>query len=87
MITSRLSTRDSLLFVYGTLRPFVDIPIARWQGATIGRIVKSARVDSLAGALSYVDGLRFATRARACCYVPNPARRLARTNSCTRSAA
>jgi gamma-glutamylcyclotransferase (GGCT)/AIG2-like uncharacterized protein YtfP len=30
MISSRLSRRDSLLFVYGTLRPFVDIPLARW---------------------------------------------------------
>jgi gamma-glutamylcyclotransferase (GGCT)/AIG2-like uncharacterized protein YtfP len=30
MISSRLTERDSLLFVYGTLRPFVDIPMARW---------------------------------------------------------
>jgi gamma-glutamylcyclotransferase (GGCT)/AIG2-like uncharacterized protein YtfP len=30
MISSRRSRRDSLLFVYGTLRPFVDIPMARW---------------------------------------------------------
>lgn len=30
MISSRLSTRDSLLFVYGTLRPFVDVPMGRW---------------------------------------------------------
>lgn len=30
MISSRLTARDSLLFVYGTLRPFVDIPMARW---------------------------------------------------------
>jgi gamma-glutamylcyclotransferase (GGCT)/AIG2-like uncharacterized protein YtfP len=30
MIASRRSGRDSLLFVYGTLRPFVDIPMARW---------------------------------------------------------
>lgn len=30
MIASRLIGRDSLLFVYGTLRPFVDIPMARW---------------------------------------------------------
>jgi gamma-glutamylcyclotransferase (GGCT)/AIG2-like uncharacterized protein YtfP len=34
MITSRLLGRDSLLFVYGTLRPFVDVEMARWlQGA------------------------------------------------------
>jgi|SRR5688572_25741855 gamma-glutamylcyclotransferase (GGCT)/AIG2-like uncharacterized protein YtfP len=30
MISSRLVGRDSLLFVYGTLRPFVDIEMARW---------------------------------------------------------
>ena len=30
MISRRLVGRDSLLFVYGTLRPFVDIEMARW---------------------------------------------------------
>jgi gamma-glutamylcyclotransferase (GGCT)/AIG2-like uncharacterized protein YtfP len=30
MISSRLTRRDSLLFVYGTLRPFVDIAMAKW---------------------------------------------------------
>ncbi len=30
MISSRRTGRDSLLFVYGTLRPFIDIPMARW---------------------------------------------------------
>jgi gamma-glutamylcyclotransferase (GGCT)/AIG2-like uncharacterized protein YtfP len=30
MISSRRVRRDSLLFVYGTLRPFFDIPMARW---------------------------------------------------------
>jgi gamma-glutamylcyclotransferase (GGCT)/AIG2-like uncharacterized protein YtfP len=30
MISSRLTRRDSLLFVYGTLRSFVDIPMAQW---------------------------------------------------------
>lgn len=30
MISSRLTRRDSLLFVYGTLRPFVDIEMAKW---------------------------------------------------------
>jgi len=30
MISSRFRGRDSLLFVYGTLRPFVDIPMTRW---------------------------------------------------------
>ena len=29
MISARLSQRDSLLFVYGTLRAFFDIPMAR----------------------------------------------------------
>lgn len=30
MITSSLPRRDSLLFVYGSLRPFTGIPMARW---------------------------------------------------------
>jgi gamma-glutamylcyclotransferase (GGCT)/AIG2-like uncharacterized protein YtfP len=30
MISSRLTRRDSLLFVYGTLRPFVDVEMAKW---------------------------------------------------------
>jgi gamma-glutamylcyclotransferase (GGCT)/AIG2-like uncharacterized protein YtfP len=30
MIPSRLAPRDSLLFVYGTLRPLVRIPMAEW---------------------------------------------------------
>ena len=30
MISSRPTRRDSLLFVYGTLRPFVDIAMASW---------------------------------------------------------
>src|SRR5688572_25264320 len=30
MISSRLAGRDSLLFVYGTLRPFCDIAMAKW---------------------------------------------------------
>ena len=30
MISSRLTRRDSLLFVYGTLRPFVEIAMAKW---------------------------------------------------------
>jgi gamma-glutamylcyclotransferase (GGCT)/AIG2-like uncharacterized protein YtfP len=33
MISSRQLRRDSLLFVYGTLRPFVEIPMARWLAA------------------------------------------------------
>lgn len=47
MISSRVSRRDSLLFVYGTLRTFADVPMARWlrrvawphgHGATRGRL-------------------------------------------------
>ena len=47
MISSRLTRRDSLLFVYGTLRPFVDIEIAKWlrsnarylgSATTLGRL-------------------------------------------------
>jgi gamma-glutamylcyclotransferase (GGCT)/AIG2-like uncharacterized protein YtfP len=30
MISARLARRDSLLFVYGTLRPFVDTEMAKW---------------------------------------------------------
>ena len=30
MISSRPTRRDQLLFVYGTLRPFVDIAMAKW---------------------------------------------------------
>lgn len=30
MISSRTVRRDSLLFVYGTLRTFADVPMARW---------------------------------------------------------
>jgi gamma-glutamylcyclotransferase (GGCT)/AIG2-like uncharacterized protein YtfP len=30
MISARLTGRYSLLFVYGTLRAFVDIPMAQW---------------------------------------------------------
>lgn len=33
MISSRHVGRDSLLFVYGTLRPFVDIAMAQWLRA------------------------------------------------------
>ena len=57
MISSRLSRRDSLLFVYGTLRPFVDIEMATWLqssarhlglATTLGRLYDLgvfARVD------------------------------------------
>jgi gamma-glutamylcyclotransferase (GGCT)/AIG2-like uncharacterized protein YtfP len=47
MISSRTVRRDSLLFVYGTLRAFADVPMARWlrrvaipagRGSTRGRL-------------------------------------------------
>lgn len=50
MITSRLSRRDSLLFVYGTLRPFVDIPMARWLSGVaryVGPATTSGRLYDL----------------------------------------
>jgi gamma-glutamylcyclotransferase (GGCT)/AIG2-like uncharacterized protein YtfP len=42
MISSRVTERDSLLFVYGTLRPFVDIAMSRWL-AGVARHVGLAR--------------------------------------------
>lgn len=47
MISSRLTERDSLLFVYGTLRPFVDIPMARW----LCRVARYVGPASTRGAL------------------------------------
>jgi len=50
MISSRLRRRDSLLFVYGTLRPFVDIEMARWlRGAAthLGRGTVCGRLYDL----------------------------------------
>lgn len=64
MITSRLSRRDSLLFVYGTLRPFVDIPMARWlrgaaqyvgQATTRGRLYDLGPYPGLTAARSRGD--------------------------------
>jgi gamma-glutamylcyclotransferase (GGCT)/AIG2-like uncharacterized protein YtfP len=50
MISSRLPGRDSLLFVYGTLRPFVAIPMARWLAAEahyVGRARARGRLYDL----------------------------------------
>jgi gamma-glutamylcyclotransferase (GGCT)/AIG2-like uncharacterized protein YtfP len=50
MISSRLTGRDSLLFVYGTLRPFVDIAMASWlRGAArhLGRATTPGRLYDL----------------------------------------
>jgi len=38
IISSRFRQRDSLLFVYGTLRPSVDIPMARWLHRVAHRV-------------------------------------------------
>lgn len=47
MISSRLTRRDSLLFVYGTLRPFAEVEMAKWlrsharylgSATTLGRL-------------------------------------------------
>jgi gamma-glutamylcyclotransferase (GGCT)/AIG2-like uncharacterized protein YtfP len=61
MISSRHLRRDSLLFVYGTLRPFVGIPMARWLAAE-ARYVGSAKTRGRLYDLGRYPGLR---RARA----------------------
>jgi hypothetical protein len=43
IIPSNPRRGDSLLFVYGTLRPFVDIPMARWLRA-LARYVRALRL-------------------------------------------
>lgn len=50
MISSRLTGRDSLLFVYGTLRPFVDIAMAQWLASAaehLGTATTSGRLYDL----------------------------------------
>ena len=50
MISSRLARRDSLLFVYGTLRPFVDLPVSRWLRRTaryLGPAITAGRLYDL----------------------------------------
>jgi gamma-glutamylcyclotransferase (GGCT)/AIG2-like uncharacterized protein YtfP len=50
MIPSRLTRRDSFLFVYGTLRPFVDEPMARWLNRTaryVGQATTAGRLYDL----------------------------------------
>jgi gamma-glutamylcyclotransferase (GGCT)/AIG2-like uncharacterized protein YtfP len=61
MISSRLRRRDSLLFVYGTLRPFVDIPMARWL-MSVAAYVGPARVRGRLYDLGPYPGLRPASR-------------------------
>lgn len=50
MISSRTSGRDSLLFVYGSLREFVDNPMAKWLRRTaryVGPATTSGRLYDL----------------------------------------
>jgi gamma-glutamylcyclotransferase (GGCT)/AIG2-like uncharacterized protein YtfP len=63
MISSRLPGRDSLLFVYGTLRPFVAIPMARWL-ATAAHYVGPARVRGRLYDLGRYPGMHAARGSR-----------------------
>jgi gamma-glutamylcyclotransferase (GGCT)/AIG2-like uncharacterized protein YtfP len=50
MISSRLTGRDSLLFVYGTLRPFCENPMAQWlrrAGRWVGPATTPGRLYDL----------------------------------------
>ena len=64
MISSRLSRRDSLLFVYGTLRPFSGAAMARWlsraarylgPATTRGRLYDLGSYPGRRAALSRAD--------------------------------
>ena len=59
MISSRLTRRDSLLFVYGTLRPFVDIEMAKWLRGN-ARYVGSATTRGRLYDLGAYPGMRSA---------------------------
>jgi gamma-glutamylcyclotransferase (GGCT)/AIG2-like uncharacterized protein YtfP len=61
MISSRPTKRDSLLFVYGTLRPFVNLPMARW----LRRVASYVGPATTRGAL-YDLGLYPCLRTRGC---------------------
>jgi gamma-glutamylcyclotransferase (GGCT)/AIG2-like uncharacterized protein YtfP len=61
MISSSVLKRDSLLFVYGTLRPFVTIPMARWL-TRVARHVGVARTPGRLYDLGPYPGLRAARR-------------------------
>jgi gamma-glutamylcyclotransferase (GGCT)/AIG2-like uncharacterized protein YtfP len=61
IISSRFPQRDSLLFVYGTLRPFVDIPMARWLRQR-ARYVGHGRVHGRLYDLGPYPGLTAARR-------------------------
>ena len=61
IISSRFPQRDSLLFVYGTLRPFVDIPVARWL-QRVARYVGPAKTRGRLYDLGPYPGLKPARR-------------------------
>jgi gamma-glutamylcyclotransferase (GGCT)/AIG2-like uncharacterized protein YtfP len=63
MISSRLTGRDSLLFVYGTLRPFVAIPIASWLRRA-ARYVGPATTQGVLYDLGSYPGMRAALNSR-----------------------
>jgi len=63
MISSSVTQRDSLLFVYGTLRAFVDIPMAR-RLRLCGRHLGRARVRGRLHDLGRYPGLTPARRKR-----------------------
>jgi gamma-glutamylcyclotransferase (GGCT)/AIG2-like uncharacterized protein YtfP len=57
MISSRRARRDSLLFVYGTLRPFAAVPMARWLARVAEHLGGARTVGRLYDLGSY-PGLR-----------------------------
>ncbi len=61
MISSKVIKRDSLLFVYGTLRAFVDIPMAR-RLRSAGRHLGAARAPGRLYDLGPYPGLLAAQR-------------------------
>ena len=63
MISSRFTGRDSLLFVYGTLRPFVDAPMARWLRRA-ARYVSTATTQGRLYDLGSYPGMRAARNYR-----------------------
>jgi gamma-glutamylcyclotransferase (GGCT)/AIG2-like uncharacterized protein YtfP len=63
MISSRLTGRDSLLFVYGTLRPFVAIPMSRWLRRTARYLGPATTAGRLYDLGSY-PGMRAARKRR-----------------------
>jgi gamma-glutamylcyclotransferase (GGCT)/AIG2-like uncharacterized protein YtfP len=61
MISSSVLKRDSLLFVYGTLRPVVTIPMARWL-TCVARHAGVARTPGRLYDLGPFPGFRRARR-------------------------